>query len=67
MAMAVDAVTATVHCDMPGCSSTVRVASDANELDKSLLLRARGQLIAEGWSNRRGQDLCPYHSRSDSA
>ena len=54
MALAVDEVTATVHCDIPGCSSTVRVASDANELDKTLLLRARGQLDRRGMEHQAG-------------
>jgi hypothetical protein len=51
---------AAVICDSPGCLSIMRVPPDENADAQSFALRAKGMLVAEGWTkDSRGQDRCP--------
>jgi hypothetical protein len=60
MSMAIGGTFAAVLCDNPVCLSVVKVSPAKREVAQSLALRARGQLIAEGWTkDARGQDRCP--------
>jgi hypothetical protein len=64
MSMAIGGKFAAVLCDSPVCLSVVKISPDAFEVAGSLALRARGQLIAEGWTkDKRGQDQCPDCTR----
>jgi hypothetical protein len=59
VSMAIGGSFAAVICDTPGCLSIMRVPP-AEKTEQSFALRAKGMLIAQGWTkDGRGQDRCP--------
>lgn len=49
-------VTRTLHCDGLDCQRTV----EANDEDTTKALREKAR--SEGWSHRKGRDLCESHT-----